>query len=198
MLWIINRACLLKAQNSIPAYLLHTLQAPLDLLDHSGRAVGTAAWTCYRAFSCSRLYSQLFRSLIFLNLFIYFNWRVITFQYCGGLCHTSTWISHGCTCVPHPEPSSQHPPHPVSSFECPASCTELVLVIYFTYGNIHFNAILSYHPTLAFFHIVQKSVLYICVSFAALHIGSSLLSKLHIYALRYYIGVSLSDLLHSV
>ena len=71
MLWIINRACLLKAQNSIPAYLLHTLKAPLDLLDHSGRAVGTAAWTCYRAFSCSRLYSQLFRSLIFFLIYLF-------------------------------------------------------------------------------------------------------------------------------
>ena len=38
-----------------------------------------------------------------------------------------------------------------------------------------FNAILSHHPTLAFSHRVQMSVLYICVSFAVSHIGSSLL-----------------------
>ena len=37
-----------------------------------------------------------------------------------------------------------------------------------------FNSIFSNHPTLAFSHRVQKSVLYICVSFAVLHIGSSL------------------------
>ena len=37
-----------------------------------------------------------------------------------------------------------------------------------------FNAILSNHPTLAFSHIVQKSVLYICVSLAVSHIGSLL------------------------
>ena len=36
-----------------------------------------------------------------LFVFIYFNWRLITLQYCGGFCHTLTWISHGCTCVPH-------------------------------------------------------------------------------------------------
>ena len=36
-----------------------------------------------------------------------------------------------------------------------------------------FNAILSSHPTLIFSHRVQKSVLYICVSFAISHIGSS-------------------------
>ena len=42
--------------------------------------------------------------LAFKNVFIYFNWRLITLQYSGGFCHTLTWISHGCTCVPHPNP----------------------------------------------------------------------------------------------
>ena len=28
-------------------------------------------------------------------------------------CHTFTWISHGCTCVPHPDPTSFLPPHPI-------------------------------------------------------------------------------------
>ena len=28
---------------------------------------------------------------------IYFNWRLITLQYCSGFCHMLTWISHGCT-----------------------------------------------------------------------------------------------------
>ena len=28
-------------------------------------------------------------------------------------CHTLTWICHGCTCVPHPEPPSHLPPHPI-------------------------------------------------------------------------------------
>ena len=44
---------------------------------------------------------------------IYFNWRLITLQYCGGFCHTLTWISHRCTCVPHPESPSHLPPHPI-------------------------------------------------------------------------------------
>ena len=43
--------------------------------------------------------------LFFLFSF-YFNWRLITLQYCGGFCHIFTWISHGCTCVPHPHPPS--------------------------------------------------------------------------------------------
>ena len=37
-----------------------------------------------------------------------------------------------------------------------------------------FRAVLSYHPTLAFSHVVQWSVLHICVSFGALHIESLL------------------------
>ena len=28
-------------------------------------------------------------------------------------CHTLTWIHHGCTCVPHPDPPSHLPPHPI-------------------------------------------------------------------------------------
>ena len=49
--------------------------------------------------------------LLYYFQFIYFNWRLI--QYCSGFCHTLTWISHGCTCGPHPEPPSHLPPHPI-------------------------------------------------------------------------------------
>ena len=74
-------------------------------------------------------------------LIIYFNWRLVTLQYYSHFCHTVTWISHGCTCVLHPESRSHNPPflsHPsglsqCTSFECPASCIELM--IYFTYGR---------------------------------------------------------------
>ena len=38
---------------------------------------------------------------------------MITLQYCSSFCHTLTWISHGCTCVPHPESPSHLPPHPI-------------------------------------------------------------------------------------
>ena len=43
----------------------------------------------------------------------HFNWRLITLQYCSGFCHTLTWISHGCACVPHPEPPAHLPPHSI-------------------------------------------------------------------------------------
>ena len=45
--------------------------------------------------------------------FFFFSWRLITLQYCSGFCHTLTWISHGCTCVPHPEPPSHLLPHSI-------------------------------------------------------------------------------------
>ena len=52
---------------------------------------------------------------------------------------------------------------------CPASCIELALVIYFTYGNVHvsmtFSQIIPFSPSPS----ESKSVLYVCVSFAALH-----------------------------
>ena len=49
------------------------------------------------------------------NIFVFnFNWSLITLQYCGGFCLTFTWISHGCTCVPHPDTPSHFPPHPIS------------------------------------------------------------------------------------
>ena len=44
---------------------------------------------------------------------IFISWRLITLQHCSGFCHTLTWISHGFTCVPHPNPPSHLPPHPI-------------------------------------------------------------------------------------
>ena len=113
---------------------------------------------------------------IFKNLF---NWRLITLQYCSGLCHTLTWISHGCTCVPLPEPPSHLPPHPIPQGQCtspehPVSCIEPGLVIYYTHDNIHDSMLFSQIIPPSLSPRVQKSVLYICVSFAVLHIGSLL------------------------
>ena len=41
----------------------------------------------------SRWQSWFFWGVSFSYLFI-LNWRIIALQYCVGLCHTSTWISH--------------------------------------------------------------------------------------------------------
>ena len=59
-------------------------------------------------------------SAFFFFPFIFTSWRLITLQYCSGFCHTLTWISHGFTCVPHPNlplpPPS--PSHPSGSSQC--------------------------------------------------------------------------------
>ena len=88
-------------------------------------------------------------SLVFFK-FIYFNWRLITLQYCGGFCHTLTWITLGCTCVSPFQtslsPSSQSHPSGLShctSFEWPIPCIKRELVNNFTYGNKHVSMLFS-------------------------------------------------------
>ena len=61
--------------------------------------------------------------LNFSFFFLYFYWRLITLQYCSGFCHTLTWISHGCTCVPHPESPSHLLPNPQGCPGAPALST---------------------------------------------------------------------------
>ena len=84
----------------------------------------------------------------------------ITFFFiCSGFCHTLKWNSHGFTCVPHPDPPSHLPLHPLSlglpSAPGPSAC-----LIHSTWAGdlFHprlytcFNAVLLEHPTLAFCH----------------------------------------------
>ena len=58
------------------------------------------------------IYVSVFIFFIFFS-FIYISWRLITLQYCSGFCHTLIWISHGFTCISHPEPPSHLPSHPI-------------------------------------------------------------------------------------
>ena len=59
----------------------------------------------------------------FFLLFFFISWRLITLQYCSGFCHTLTWISHGHTCIPHPDPPlpPPSPPDPSGSSQCTRS-----------------------------------------------------------------------------
>ena len=121
-------------------------------------------------------FSEIF--VIFVSfLFIIFFYFTILYWFC----HTLTWVRHGCTRVPHPEPPSYLPPHaiPLGHPSAPAPS------ILYHASNLDwrfvshmiiccFNAILPNHPTLALSHRVQKTVLYICVSFAVSHTGLSL------------------------
>ena len=54
-------------------------------------------------------------SSFFFPPFIFISWRLVILQYCSGFCHTLTWISHGFTCVPHPDLLPPSPPHPSGS-----------------------------------------------------------------------------------
>ena len=100
---------------------------------------------------------------------------------------------HRYTCVPPPEPSSLLPPHtiplgrpsaPAPSIQDHALSLDWRLVSYMILYNImfqyymlqYFNAILPNLPTLSLSHRVQKTVLYISVSFAVSYTGLLLAS----------------------
>ena len=70
-----------------------------------------------------------------INFFpFFFYWKIIALQYCVGLCHTSTCISHRCTYVP----SLQNPPALL-----PVSRRKFPLAVYFTYGNVYVSMLFS-------------------------------------------------------
>ena len=111
--------------------------------------------------------------------FIYFNWRIITLQYCIGFAiHQHESTTH-IRVFPILNPSSLPIPSlwVVPVHQPQASC---IMHRTWTGHSFHiwyytcFNAILPNHPTLSLSHRVQKPVLYICVSFAVLHTGLSL------------------------
>ena len=52
---------------------------------------------------CKASSDSHFAFLFFLFSFIFISWRLITSQHFSGFCHTLTWISHGVTCIPHPD-----------------------------------------------------------------------------------------------
>ena len=151
------------------------------------KPVSVTDLTILNKYSCYQWALPDLRILCFSFLFfsfIFISWRLVTLQYCSGFCHTTTWISHGFTCIPHPDPPSHLPLHlilwvfPVHQIRALVSCIQPGLVICFTLENTRFDAVFSKHPTLAFSHRVQKSVLYICVCSVhlctSLHIGLSL------------------------
>ena len=106
---------------------------------------------------------------------------IIYFAILYWFCHTSTWIHHGCTHVLHPEPSPTSLPVPslwvIPVHQPQASC---ILHRTWTGDSFHiwyytwFSAILPNHSTLSLSLRVQKTILYICVSFAVSHTGLSL------------------------
>ena len=67
---------------------------------------------------------------------------------------------------PLPPPSPSHPSglSQCTSFECPVSCIELGLVIYFTYGNIHVSMLFSQIIPPSPFPTESKSLFFTSVS----------------------------------
>ena len=125
---------------------------------------------CYFYFF-PKLITNFIYFLKFIYLFFYF-----TILY--WFCHTSTCICHGCTRVPHPEPPYQLPPHtiplghpsaPAPSILYPASNLDWRFVSYMILYMFQCHSPKSSPTSLS--HRVQKTVLYICVSFAVSHTG---------------------------
>ena len=76
------------------------------------QALGSVAAWIYKSTPLVKVKNSTFPSL-FIFSFIFISWRLITLQYCSGFCHTLTWISHGFTCIPHPDPPSHLPLYPI-------------------------------------------------------------------------------------
>ena len=117
----------------------------------------------------------------FFSVFFFLFFTIFYFTILYWFCHTSTWIRHGCSRVPNPEPPFHFPPHTISlchpsapapSILYPASNLDLWFVSYMILYMFQCHS--PNHPTLSLSHRVQKTVLYICVSFAVLHTGLSL------------------------
>ena len=147
-------------------------------------------------------------NLLFLLkiFFIYFNWRLIALQYCGGFCHIdmNQPCVHMCSpsWTPLPPPS---PSHPSGSSQCtspeyPVSCIEPGLAICFTHDHIHVSMLFSQIIPPSPSPTESKRLFYTSVSLLLSRIQDHHyhLSKFHIYALIYCIGIFLSDLLCSV
>ena len=126
-------------------------------------------------------YEFLRLDFFFKFKFIYFNWRLITLQYCIGFAihqHESATGIHVFPILNPPPTSFPIPSLWVIPVHQPrASCImhrtwtgDSFLIWYYTC----FNAILPNHPTLSLSHRVQKTVLYICVPFAVSYTGLSL------------------------
>ena len=145
---------------------------------------------------------QMSISLIFIYYFIlFFNFTILYW-----FCHTSKWIRHRYTCVPHPEPSSLLPPHtiplgrpsaPAPSIQYHALNLDWRLISYdIILVSMPFSQIISPSPS----PTESKRLFYTSVSLLLSRTQGYCyhLSKFHTYALVCCIGVFLSDFLHSV
>ena len=142
----------------------------------------------------------------FYYKFIYFNWRLIILQYCIGFAKHKHESAMGIHVFPilNPPPTSLPVPSLWSS-QCtspkhPVSCIEPELALRFLYDIIHVSMPSSQIIPPSPSPTESKRLFYTTVSLLLSRIQGYHyhLSKFHIYALVYCIGVFLSGLLHSV
>ena len=161
---------------------------------------------CVRCFFLYTHWRFIFNLLLFWTIFyesIYFNWRLITLQYCSGFAihwHESATGVHVFLILNTPPTSLPIPSLRASqctSPKHPISCIEPGLATRFLYDIIQVSMPFSQiiRP-----HTESKRLFYTSVSLLLSRIQGYCyhLSKFHIYALVYCIGVFLSGLLHSV
>ena len=145
-------------------------------------------------------------SFVFFFKCIHFNWRLITLQYCIGFAVHQQEFATGVHVFPilNPPPTSLPVP---SLWIIPVHQPQASCILHWTwtgdsflYDIIHlqmpFSQIIPPSPSLT----ESKILFYISVSLLLFRIQGYRyhLSKFHVYALVYCIGVFLSGLLHSV
>ena len=102
----------------------HEFEQTLGDGEEQGSLACSSSWDCKESDRTEQLnnnknsFNYIFDLYIFFKILFYyffnfyFNWRLITLQYCGCFCHTSTWINQGCACVSHSWDPSHLPQHP--------------------------------------------------------------------------------------
>ena len=143
---------------------------------------------------------------IYFYRFIHFNWRLVSLQYCSDFAIYLHESAMGVRMFPilNPPPTTLSITSlwviPVHQPKNSISCIKSGLVFHFTYDIIHvsmpFSQIIPPSPS----PTESKRLSYTSVSLLLSRIQGYHyhLSKFHIYALVYCIGVFLSGLLHSV
>ena len=149
-------------------------------------------------------HKRFFLHFFFKFMYLFLEANCFTILY--WFSHTLTWICHGCTCVPHPEPSSHLPPHPIPLGH--PSAPALSTLYHASNLDWRFVSHIVIHVSMPFSQTIppssspteSKRPFYTSVSLLLSHIQGQHyhLPKFHIYALEYCTGVFLSGLLHSV
>ena len=161
--------------------LWHCLSLGLEWKLTFSRPVATAGvfQMCWHIEYSTFTASSLFFIFVFY-MFINFNWRLITLQYCIGF----DIHQHESTTRIHVFPILKPPPFSLplpSLWVIPVHQSLASSIMHWTWTGDSFqiwyytcfNAILPNHPTLSLSHRVRKTVLYICLSFAVSCTGLS-------------------------